>query len=157
MRDGRDALILVYAPSHLPDSSAASRPRRVPLHLSAMGKVLLAFGDPDDSGGLDALTPLVTPTRRSISTVAALRRELDDVRARGWATASRETSPDQLTVAIPVFDDDGRIYAALGMRLDWSPAEEARVDDVRVLLEEARARLSEILVPSTRSAVAPPA
>ena len=56
-----------------------------------------------------------------------------------------------------MFDDDGRIYVALGMRLDWSPAEEARVDDVRVLLEEARARLSEILVPSTRSAGAPPA
>ena len=51
MRDGRDALILVYAPTHLPSSTAASRPRRVPLHLSAMGKVLLAFGDPDDSGG----------------------------------------------------------------------------------------------------------
>ena len=55
MRAGRDALILVYAPTHLPSSTAASRPRRVPLHLSAMGKVLLAFGDPDDSGGVDAL------------------------------------------------------------------------------------------------------
>ena len=51
------------------------------------------------------------------------------MRRRGWAVSSRETSHDQLTVAVPVFDDEGRIYLALGMRLDWSPAEEARIDD----------------------------
>lgn len=156
MRDGRDALILVYTPTSLP-SVSAGRPRRVPLHLSAMGKVLLAFGDPDDSGGLESLAPLATPTSRSIATIADLGRELDAVREQGWAVSSRETSPDQLTVAIPVFDADGRIYVALGMRLDWSRADEARVERVRQLLEAARERLSDILVSPSDAAVAPPA
>ena len=79
------------------------------------------------------------------------------MRRRGWAVSSRETSHDQLTVAVPVFDDEGRIYLALGMRLDWSPAEEARIEDVRALLEVARERLTEVLVSPGDAAVAPPA
>ncbi|HEY8547065.1 MAG TPA: helix-turn-helix domain-containing protein, partial [Acidimicrobiales bacterium] len=61
LRDGRDALILVYSPTAAVDGRPDGRPRRVPLHLSAMGKVLLAYGDADDSGGLEALLPLATP------------------------------------------------------------------------------------------------
>ncbi|HEY8525007.1 MAG TPA: IclR family transcriptional regulator [Acidimicrobiales bacterium] len=154
MRDGRDALILVYAPSTAP-GAGQERPRRVPLHLSAMGKVLLAFGDPDDSGGLEALAPLATPTERSIASVPELRRALDRIREQGYAVSDRETAPDQLTVAIPIFDEAGRIYLALGMRLRWSPEEEARIDEVRKMLERSRDRLHEVLVP--RLEPAPPA
>lgn len=151
LRDGRDALILVYSPT---DAAAAARPRRVPLHLSAMGKVLLAFGDPGDSGGLAALAPLATPTAKSIDTVERLQAEVDEVRAQGWAVSNRETGPDQLTVAIPLLDDRGRILFAFGMRLAWSPAEQRRVATVRRMLERSCQTLTEILVPSPGAAVA---
>jgi DNA-binding IclR family transcriptional regulator len=144
LRDGRDAVILVYAPATVGEADV--RPRRVPVHLSAMGKVLLAFGDPDDSGGLEALEPLATPTERSIGTVEALQREIDTVRKQGFAVSARETAPDQLTVAIPILDDEGRILLSCGLRLIWSRKEEARIDKVRALLEQARPALREILV-----------
>ena len=61
-----------------------------------------------------------------------------------WSRA--RPRPDQLTVAVPVLDGEGRIYFALGMRLRRSPGEEARIDDVRVVGGGLAARLVELLI-----------
>ena len=102
-RDGTDTLLMAYSPFAEP-GQLDDRPRRVPLHLSAMGKVLLAYADPDDGGGPEALVPLAAPTSRSIRTLDALRAQLDVVRAEGFAVANRETWADQLSVAVPIFE-----------------------------------------------------
>ena len=77
---------------------------------------------------------------------AGLRHEMEGVREWGYAVSSRETAPDQLTVAIPILDDEGRISLAFGMRLVWSPSEEAGLDTVRAMLARSRQTLREILV-----------
>jgi DNA-binding IclR family transcriptional regulator len=143
-RDGGDALVLAYSP-FADTGELDARPRRVPLHLSAMGKVLLAFGDPDDGGGLEALVPLDAPTPHSIATLDRLRAELDDVAARGYGVASRETWPDQLSVAVPIFDRQGAIYLALGLRLAWSKAQRRAVNEALVQLRESAPRVTEIV------------
>ena len=64
-------------------------------HATATGKVLLAFtaGEPPS---------LEAYTERTITDPAALARELEPVRAQGWAEAEGEREPDLNALAAPV-------------------------------------------------------
>ncbi len=81
----------------------------VPLHCSALGKVLLAW---------NALTlppvPLAAPTPHSLDAVA-LAEELRDVRRRGWAETHDELEVGLCGAAAPVLDAHGGAVAALGV------------------------------------------
>ena len=81
----------------------------VPVHCSALGKVLLAW---------DALplppAPLAAPTPHSRD-LPALRAELAEVRARGWAETHDELEVGLCGAAAPVHDGTGRVVAALGV------------------------------------------
>jgi DNA-binding IclR family transcriptional regulator len=83
--------------------------RGAPLHASANGKVLLAFG----SGGLPEELEALTP--RTITDPAALRSELEGVRRRGYATAAEELELGLHAVAAPVFDCFGVCVAAVSV------------------------------------------
>jgi DNA-binding IclR family transcriptional regulator len=72
--------------------------RRVPHTSTAVGKVFLAFG-------------AVRLTREH----AALRPELETVRARGDATAIGELEPGLAAIAAPVRDGSGDVVAALSI------------------------------------------
>lgn len=84
--------------------------RRVPPHGSALGKVFLALGAMELAPGrLDRLGPETIVDR------AALTRDLDAVRARGYAVAVDELEPGLWAVAAPVHDGDGSVIAALSI------------------------------------------
>lgn len=86
---------------------------RLPLHATGVGKVLLAHAPRDVQeevlAGLHAITPytVVEPAR--------LRRELAEVRRRGYATAAEEMSLRTFSVAAPVVDTEGTVVAAIGL------------------------------------------
>ncbi len=66
----------------------------VPLHCSALGKVLLAYGAAQLSGQLSGQLPggqLERRTDKTITSEAALRAELATVRTRGYAVTDEET------------------------------------------------------------------
>src|SRR5580700_1540036 len=82
----------------------------VPLHCSALGKVLLAYGAaplPPDQ--------LERRTDKTITTEAALRAELAGVRARGYAVTDEELEPGLVAVAAPIYGYDGSVVAALSV------------------------------------------
>jgi len=85
--------------------------RRTPLHATSDGKVLLAFG----AGRLDSSTPLEKVARGTITDRAALERELERVRERGYAIAIGEAEDGLNGVAVPIFDTEGRCVAALSV------------------------------------------
>jgi IclR family transcriptional regulator, acetate operon repressor len=87
-------------------------PARLPLHATAMGKVLLAFGGPQlvrvvCGGALTRYTP------KTLTCPSTLQRALQAARARGFAVADGELHPATGAVAVPVFDVHGRIIAAI--------------------------------------------
>jgi IclR family transcriptional regulator, acetate operon repressor len=84
---------------------------RVPLHASAMGKVLLAFGAPGAAIG----PVLEKSTEKTITTEAALKAELAGVRARGYAVTDEELEPGLIAFAAPVFRYDGACVAAVSV------------------------------------------
>jgi IclR family transcriptional regulator, acetate operon repressor len=82
--------------------------RRVPAHGSALGKVFFAFG----ALRLPA-EPFETLADNTARTSADLR--LDEIRARGYATALDELEPGLWAVAAPVRDGSGGVLAALSV------------------------------------------
>ena len=83
--------------------------RDIPEHASAAGKVFLAHGVADVPARLERRTD------RTIVDPAALERDLDAVRARGYATLVDELEPGLSVVAAPVFDAGGGVVAALAV------------------------------------------
>jgi IclR family transcriptional regulator, acetate operon repressor len=82
----------------------------VPLHCSALGKVLLAFG----AARMPA-EPFEARTTRTITTRAALTAELAEVRRRGYAVTDEELEPGLVAVAAPVFADGAAAIAAISV------------------------------------------
>lgn len=87
---------------------------RLPLHSSAVGKVLLAHGD---SALFDALAErgLSRFTPHTITDPARLRRELADCRRTGTAIVREEMTPRADSVATRIMDAEGCVVAALSV------------------------------------------
>ena len=82
----------------------------VPLHCSALGKVLLAFG-------AAALSPgrLARRTPQTITSRDALAADLAEVRRRGFAVTSEELEPGLVAVAAPVYREGATLVAAVSV------------------------------------------
>ena len=84
--------------------------RPVPLHCTALGKVLLAYGAASLPAGR-----LERPTGRTITSRAELQADLAAVRAQGYAITDSELEPGLVAVAAPVRRDGGAVVAALSV------------------------------------------
>jgi IclR family acetate operon transcriptional repressor len=84
--------------------------RPVPLHCTALGKVLLAYGAASLPAGR-----LERPTDRTITGRAELQADLAAVRAQGYAITDSELEPGLVAVAAPVRRDGGAVIAALSV------------------------------------------
>lgn len=93
---------------------------RLPLHASAAGKIMLAYG-PEDlfSAAVQHMEPHAP---RTITKPAALATEIERVRANGYATTAEEAGPDNYGLAVPVFLPNKQVVAALGIVTRGRPA-----------------------------------
>lgn len=85
----------------------------LPLHATALGKVLLAF-DPDLAAAT-LVGALAAFTRRTIVGPGALARALTGVRDRGWAADAEENVPGQASIAAPIRGYGGLVVGAIGV------------------------------------------
>ncbi len=99
--DGTDIVYLATRESQQYTRTASRVGRRLPAYATALGKSLLAerFGVDRDRHVPSALTPL---TARTITDRAALDRELDEVRLRGYACDDGENTVGLRCFAVPL-------------------------------------------------------
>jgi DNA-binding IclR family transcriptional regulator len=85
----------------------------LPLHASALGKVLLAY----DANAVAAFCPqpLESYTRRTVSSAKALGRALAQVRDNGWASEVEEMTAGDASVAVPIRGHGGLVVGAIGI------------------------------------------
>jgi DNA-binding IclR family transcriptional regulator len=84
--------------------------RRIPLHASALGKVFMAFGAAQPpTGRLARLGP------QTITSVADLLAEVEEVRRRGYATTWEELEAGLCSTAAPVRRSGGPAIAAISV------------------------------------------
>ena len=105
------AITLDFVRSPASVQSVAEVGRRSVAHATATGKVMLAFG-----GGAVPAAPLERYTKRTIVDPAALGRELERVRARGWAQSVGEREEHLNALAAPVWDSRNELLAILGVQ-----------------------------------------
>lgn len=75
---------------------------QLPLHATAQGKILFAFGGEEYWNRITS-EPLIPLTPMTICDPVALRAEIDRTRERGWATSPNETMLGTTAVAAPIF------------------------------------------------------
>ncbi|MTV26513.1 IclR family transcriptional regulator [Nitriliruptoraceae bacterium ZYF776] len=114
--DGRDTLYLVKEQAVRPAVLVTEVGVRLPAHLTASGRALLAGQSPAQ---LTALYPsrrdLADRTGRGPRTLAALRGVLDADRARGWSHEDGEVTDGVASVAAAARDHTGRALASVGL------------------------------------------
>jgi len=89
--------------------------RRELPHCSALGKVLLAHQSDEQVRAVVGRTGMPARTAATITDVELLLRELEGVRARGFAIDDEEDSKGVFCVAAPLFDGRGTCVAAISI------------------------------------------
>lgn len=119
---------------HVQDSQAfqmrSSVGTRIDLHMSAMGKAILANLPPEErSTLLDRLT-LTRYTNQTITDRDTLIHELEQTRQRGYAIDNCEGDDWVRCVAAPVYDSGGRVLGAISVA---GPAHRMTLDYIQNL------------------------
>jgi IclR family pca regulon transcriptional regulator len=137
--DGRDAVYVARVAAKRIMSINLVVGSRLPAHATSMGKVLLAHLPAAQLDEFFAAGPLRRLTSRTIVDEAGLRHALDQVRARGWAFADQESEDGVRTVAVPLFDRNMKVEAAMNVSGHASrvPMKELRSRYLPVLMEAA--------------------
>ena len=109
---------------------AIARPGgRVHMHCSGVGKALLAWLSEREVAHILERQGLPRATDRTLSTPKALRADLEQIRARGFAVDDEEHAVGLRCVAAPLLDEHGTPRAALSVS---GPS--ARIPDHRLAL-----------------------
>jgi DNA-binding IclR family transcriptional regulator len=85
-----------------------------PIHCTAAGKILLAHAPPPDQDTVLS-QPLHKFTPRTVVDPAKLKKELADIRARGWAMDDQGFVEHLRVAGAPIRDMTGRVIAAVAV------------------------------------------
>jgi DNA-binding IclR family transcriptional regulator len=112
--DGPEVLIVEKITGHRPMPMLSQVGGTVPTHCSALGRALLAYAEPAVVDGVLA-GDLFKRTERTLTSPAAIRRELAAIPNRGWAVEREEGNIGVSCVAAPIFGPLGEVVAALSV------------------------------------------
>ena len=110
----RDSVVVIASQEVGAELSASSKVGlRLPIHATAMGKVIVAYMDAIRQIELLERLSLRRFTDNTLTSVAELRSELDLTRARGYAVEYLEYQQGVVSVAAPILDIEGRPIGAV--------------------------------------------
>ncbi len=110
-----------------------------PLHCTALGKALLAFGDLQPQDDLQAFTV------NTLTDPARLRKNLEQVRAQGYSVDDEEFDPGVRCIAVPVWDFRGKVVASMGISGPATRVTSERLTALAAIVLEVGKSLSERL------------
>jgi DNA-binding IclR family transcriptional regulator len=87
---------------------------RLPVHTTAIGKVLVAYLPEDEILRILELRGMEKKTRKSITSKQKFLQEMKKVRQYGFAIDNEENADDVRCLAAPIFDSGGNVIATLG-------------------------------------------
>ena len=107
------------------------------MHLTSLGKLFLANDGPQKIRDYTKRTGLPGKTPYTLTTLAALEKELEKVRRHGIAYDDEEAELGLKCVAAPIHDDEGNVVAALSVSAqadrhdpNWIPRLKLAADSV---------------------------
>lgn len=108
-----------------------------PLHCTALGKILLAFGDGEFPATLEPFTP------KTITDSDVLRKHLEDVRQQGFAVDNEEFDLCVRCIAVPVYDIRNKVVGAMGISGPSTRITPERLPELTAIVVEIGKALSD--------------
>jgi IclR family acetate operon transcriptional repressor len=118
----------------------------LPAHATAAGKAMLAELTEREFAALYPTETLTAPTERALTSVAALREQLDEVRLRGYAVNNAESENDVSAVGVVVKDRQGKVRAAVVVTGPRSRADKGWIERVSTATMRTAKELSGLIV-----------
>ncbi len=115
---------------------------RLPLHASAVGKAMMAWLDPTLQRQLLESITFAPLGPRTLTSISALKGELDLTRARGYALAVCESSAETVALAAPIFDLEGRPIGAVAISGSVADLDETRAHSLSAAVIGAARKIS---------------
>ena len=114
--DGDEMVCVDHRDGLRPVRLVAEFGRRAALHAGACPKAVLAYLPPerqDEVLGKLGQLPQLTPF--TVNGAAALRREIEQIRARGYAISDLDVDVEARGVGAPIFDSAGHVIGAISV------------------------------------------
>lgn len=111
VREGTEVVYVAKIGGHRQARSPSRTGGRMPMHCTAIGKVLLAHAEPDVRAAVLG-APLVRRTPHTVVAPGLLVQQLDRTLETGIAYEREESTVGLLCVGTPVLDADGRTAVA---------------------------------------------
>lgn len=141
--EGTEVVYVAKVDSTQPVRMVSAVGRRLPAHCTAVGKMLLAMQPP---AALTARYPgrvrLPAMTPSSITSLAALKRHLAEVREAGLAYERCESNDAVACVAAPVRDHEGEVVAAMSVSVPVMRWDDDRAAKLGTVVSDGAAALS---------------
>ncbi len=104
---------------------------RAPLHITAVGKLFLAAGEPEKTLDYIKRTGLPRYTDNTLTNPESLTRELDSIRRQGYAYDNEEAEKGVSCIGAGIYNDESQLVAGLSVsapsdRLDKAWAAQLR-------------------------------
>jgi DNA-binding IclR family transcriptional regulator len=116
----------------------------MPLHAGSAGKALLAFMPAEDADRIIS-SPLKKMTEGTIIDRDVLRRDLEEIRQKGYSVSHGERFEDVIGVAAPIFDNTGKVIAALNVAGPSQRFTDSNVTEYLPVLVGLADRISQLL------------
>jgi len=134
---------LVFTLKQEPEKKIIATPMigdRLSVHTTSIGKSILAFSHKQDR--LMENIDFLAHTDKSITTKAALLREIEKIKEQGYAISNRENEDYTFSIGAPIFDHRGYVTAAIGT-LGLYQADYDQAKDI-VLVKYAAQQISQL-------------
>jgi IclR family KDG regulon transcriptional repressor len=87
--------------------------KRAPSYCTSAGKILLAYQNEDEISRVMEEAEVFTP--KTVTTVDGLYEQIEDVKRKGFVISHDEMTEGISSVAVPVFNDDKEVIAAISL------------------------------------------
>jgi DNA-binding IclR family transcriptional regulator len=143
--DGGEVLYIHVIECSHPFRLAAHAGMRSPVHSTAMGKCLLCRMPRPEVDAILKTHPLEPLTPHTFREPSAFFRELERVRARGYAIDNQEDSRGARCVGAPILDPEGGVCASISLSGPAARVRPARDTETAKAIMEACKRISTLL------------
>jgi IclR family transcriptional regulator, KDG regulon repressor len=114
----------------------------VPLHCTAVGKVMLAYMPEDEQNTILPQLELKRPTTNSIGSIQELKTELHRVRKNGYACDLEEHELHIRCVAAPIWDHTGSVQSSLSITAPTLRMPITRLRQLAPLIQQSGLKIS---------------
>lgn len=110
---GHEVLYLAHVSTNRRIRLGASVGTRFPVYATSLGRILMAYQPPETIEDYVRTAELQKLTEHTVVSRPMLKRRLKEARENGYDSSQDELDYGIVSVAVPIFDNEGRIAAAI--------------------------------------------